>query len=679
MSTDKVNSHFLRTAAVLYADDNQHVSVKSIHKKIIEATFLEVENKKVQISGIIDFCSKNYKLTFSEDEIIKIINDPKNSEDFIVQHKTGGEEVKVNLSERRYKTLQEKEKANSIDQYIDTFIIQLNSSETKFDIKQTIYRYLYELLHTNITSFSKLTKSDDSDEEINVLSNSFPIEQREVINSFLNWDNAEKNKALFSIVSYSIEYCLLTNKKDGNEFYLKGIKDKILYLDTSILFRVLGLNGKNRQVQTLAFLQKCIENGEKILVSKYTDVEFKEAVDFHINQIKKIPTGRVNPKLFEQISRSTGIYELYHKWRVAKSNSGYELFKAYIFDLYKKFETEFKVIIDYKIPFDEKDEKIIKQINEYAKEIGSHKSKEGAGTNHNSTNLTDAQNIYFLEIKRGDNCRNISDTKFFFVSADQILRKWDFNRSISTPIILLPSQWMSVLLKYISRSSDDYKSFISFLNLKQAQPIIRPEVLHVVLAGISEITEDFEYQESIIHRMVEIKFEGIVSNNTQDQDIIENAKSFTKNILEAEIEKLKESDAEHREKISKIEDEFKSEVEQLKDNIKLHKTDKTILIDSKLSKALSSWKNGGKLALVFAVLIIIWGILEFLPTWPLNFPGQIANWIDSTVSESRKDLLKAIHVLIFTGIAVTLFVVWYRRHYDKKHIKEFKENFDPFS
>ena len=676
MNNKTKDSNFLRAAAVLYADDNQYVSIKNIHKKIIEAVFLENENKPLTIIEIIEQSLENYNLIFEEGEIIDVINNEKNSEDFEIQNKSQIDKTLIKLSLKRYSLIIDKERSNNIDPYITKFISINYPKGANFDIKETIYKYLYDLLHTNISSFSKLTNGDVT-ENINIDSDVFSIDEREVINAFLNWDHYEKNKALFSIVSYSIEYCLLTNKRDGTDYYLKGIKDKLFYLDTNIIFRALGINGKNRQTQILIFLQKCIENGERLFISKYSELEFKEAIDYHIKQIQKVPTGRVNPKIFEELSRSSGVYDFFHKWRIGKSNSGYELFKAYIFDLFDKFINEFKIQLDYKIPYDENDEKIIKKINEYSKDIGSHKTSENASGNFETTNYSDAQNIYLIEKKRGDNSRNISDTKYFFISTDQSLRRWDFLRSITVPIILLPSQWMSILLKYISRTSNDYKSFVSFLNLKQSQPILRPETLHVVLAGISEITEDFAYQSSIIHRMVEIKFDGIISNNLPNEDIIENSKNFSKRILEEEINNLKESKEAHKLEADKLKESYVHEVEDLRNNIKLHESDKLILLEKNRARKFNKWQNQGRLALLGAIGILVFGIYSFLPTWDYNFPAHFMNFIDSLASESRKDLLKIFNGVIYTGIFVGLVIIFYQRLIDKKNILEYKKNINP--
>ena len=106
-------------------------------------------------------------------------------------------------------------------------------------------------------------------------------------------------------------------------------------------------------------------------------------------------------------------------------------------------------------------------MEDLANDISSSKYNENNNNGYFESALWDAKNIYLTEIKRENNNRNIFDTKYFFISSDQALRRWDFKRNNTTPCVLLPSQWLSIVLRYVNRTNDDFKSFVSFLNLSQ--------------------------------------------------------------------------------------------------------------------------------------------------------------------------------------------------------------------
>ncbi len=237
--------------------------------------------------------------------------------------------------------------------------------------------------------------------------------------------------------------------------------------------------------------------------------------------------------MFEKYNVDPSIYEYYHKWKAKRSTYSFELFTTHIYTELENFYRKYSIEIDYRIPFDEngKDEK--KVIAEYKVEIASAKGK-----GYEQSHQFDALNTYLIEILRGHNKNTITDTKYFFVSTDQKLRGWDFTRNNYQPTALLPSHWMAILLKYFSRTNDDYSSFISFLKLKTNQPIINENDLNTILSGISELTEDFKKQETILAKMVELKFEGILNGNNNPEVVYQKSIEFVKKEFESEIDSL---------------------------------------------------------------------------------------------------------------------------------------------
>ena len=207
--------------------------------------------------------------------------------------------------------------------------------------------------------------------------------------------------------------------------------------------------------------------------------------------------------------------------------------------MYKELVKQFEIDEDFKVPFNDREEPSI--ITTYRDEIQTVKR-----TKRMEPHLMDARNMYWIECVRNGNNIDVASTKYYFVTSDQKLQLWDKNHSVDQPLTLLPSQWMGLILKYVSRSSDDYKSFISFMNLPKDNSVITDDELQSVMAGISEMTEEFSKQESIIESMVEIKFGDILKGNIHD-----NAKAYAKDRLEKEFEKqLAEKDKETARRLS---------------------------------------------------------------------------------------------------------------------------------
>lgn len=523
----------IRTAAIMYADETQIVNIKTIHRKVIESVFIDNNNEPLTVHNIIDFIQSKLELVFTEEEITGIINDTKKSE-FDIRLDTKLRESFIRLSDKRYSSLKDKEQKFGIRTYINEYIDSIYEGNLSHeDLENIILKFIYELLNKNISAFKKLTSSKCRAEEISINNNLFTVDERNTINDFLNWDKPQKNKSIFSLVSYSVEYSMLSNNIGNGNILLQSLRNKVFYLDNNIIYRAIGINGEDRKKRILTFLKKCQESGQTFVVSKYTIKEFKATIKHHINQLQRVPFGKINPNIFRKYAVNPSFYEFYHQWRRERSTYGFDLFSGHIQGLYQSFLTSFNVQEDYKFPFNEKDEKVIASIEAYKQEIKSYK-----GTGNDESHNFDAQNTYLLEQKRGTNNISISDTKYYFVSTDQKLRNWDFGRNDCQPLALLPSQWMTILLKYFSRTDDDFKSFVSFLRLKQEDPVISEDKLQVILSGISEITEDFEKQSAVLERMVEVKFDGILDGKSIDE-IRENAVIFTKATYDQELEQLK--------------------------------------------------------------------------------------------------------------------------------------------
>ncbi|MBB3839784.1 regulator of replication initiation timing [Runella defluvii] len=531
------NNNIFRLSAVLYADNNYEVNPKTTQRKIVESALLEINRQSVTIHEIIDFIQETYFLTFDYSEISKIIF-KQQDEKFIIG-KNSDNELLISLSPKRRQNIEPKINDKNINSFIDLFLTQ--NSQFQFDkSKEIIYRFLHQQFTTNIEGFKNLINTKVNNlGKINVDYGTFIKEDQLIINSFLSWENSAKDKAIFDIASYAIEYCLLTNNANSS-IHLSDLKNKIFYLDTNIIYRALGINGENRKKRTNTFLKKFNQAGEELKITKITENEFKDSIKFYIDKLKKYPSRAVNPQIFEDLKSLSSIYDFYYRWRIQKINHSYELFEAYILSLYEAFKSEFSIKEDYKSPIDVSEEKTKKQISEFANSIATFKASENANSYYDSA-YNDAENILWIESKRENNVKNIFEAKFFFISTDQTLRRWDYNRSSSTPIVILPSQWFSILLRYLNRTEDDFRSFVSFLNLRNNESNYNLDKLNIIISGISEITDNPVHQRYIVKVLVEKKFNELLIDDLNEDEIYSGAKQFAESILQKSVETLNET------------------------------------------------------------------------------------------------------------------------------------------
>ena len=221
--------------------------------------------------------------------------------------------------------------------------------------------------------------------------------------------------------------------------------------------------------------------------------KWTEVVDFHLSQLNSsTPFGRITPRVFKRYANGDGFYQFYHEWRNGRINYGFDIFKTHIHSLYKDLVKQFDIEENFKVPFDEKEEPAI--INTYKEEIRVVKK-----TNRNEPHLVDARNMHWIECIRSGNNIDVASTKYYFVTSDQKLQSWDRTHSVNQPLTLLPSQWMGLILKYVSRSSDDYKSFISFMNLPKDNSVISEDEMSSLVcveADVSLLEEPHPLREA---------------------------------------------------------------------------------------------------------------------------------------------------------------------------------------
>ena len=669
-----MNTEIFRLAAILYADNNYELSPKTIHRKIIESIFIQIENKLIGIHSLIDIIKDDYNLDFTLEEISAIVSD----KEYFATSPSRDEEMQITLTGKRFANISSKLDKNNLDH----FIIEFHKENPDYELsilRDVVYKFLYEIFQTNITSFSKLIdpKIPISD-LLNINDLDFSTIDTETINEFLNWDNDLKNKAIFDIANLALEYCLITNKK-GSNFKLENLKNKNFYLDTNVIFRAIGLNGENRKNRTLTFLAKFKEANENLFISKFTAEEITKTFKFHIDQISKYNTARINSKIFTHFSKNEDFINFYHKWRRTRQNDSFDLFKGYLNSLIEELKSEFNIKNDFKNYFEITDSKVEEQILDKASQINNFKNSNKNSPSYIESNIIDAKNIYLIEMLRNGQYVNIFDCKHYLISSDQFLRKWDYVKNQTVPIVILPSQWMTLLLRYLHRSDDDFKSFVSFLNINNTEKGISNENLQLILSGISEITSDLSQQNKIVSEMINLKFQGIIDSS--DEQIIENSRIFAKSKLEEDIDELKRKNSNLSTKFEKYQEntshaikvlEQGKESEKNKKDREIEKNDSILqdLINTKARLDFNKYKSKAYYCIPIAIFCMVYFFLLFAYNdHPWNMVAVYTKYANSLEEGSMQKEFCTWLWLFPTSLFIGSMVIIYRRLLDTENKK----------
>lgn len=672
----KYEKNIFRLAAILYADQNYNISTKSIIRKIIESVYIETNESNYSIDDIINYCETNYSMQFDYEEIKNIVCDEKEKSFMTYQSKDG--ELIAQLNESRRQIILSKISSNSIDKFISDFSLKKSiQNESLLDL---MYRFLYYTINNNQSSFLRLLNSKDKIELPSIPTDTnFSLDERKLINEFLNWDNDDKNKALFDILTYSVEYCLLVSD-NRDAVQLSMLRNKSFYLDTNIIYRIIGINGVERKKRTETFLKKCAELGIDLYISKYTDNEFTETIKSNIINMKRYGGKKVDSNAFYQYANNYDIYDFYYHWREKRVDANFIAYQNYILALYENFKKQYKTTIDYKIPFDAKENKHQNIIKSYAEAIRQQKDFIDTGS-ENGACYIDAENIYLIEQRRNNNDSNLSATKYFIISTDQSLRKWDYQRSIATPVVIHPSQWLSIILRFISRTVDDYRSFVSFLNIKAIDSYRDNHTLHIIISAISETTEDLTQQNELINVIVESQFKNIISGNPTDTEIFERTINIAQQELDKKLSKISEQFSElstkmenAEKKITTLSEQKENKSDQIttlsKDNVEL----KNELKDNFVKNEIRQWKYPAYLSVIATgILLLFYSLQFFLTEWQYNYVYKLIEWIDNIPNGLAKNLLYVADCALAT-IFIPLIKTIYIRLFSKRGMEMFVNN-----
>lgn len=657
-SYNNQKKNIFRLSAILYSKTNNVVSNKSIVRKVIEDAIYCCGQEIISLSNLISYINSNYALLFSETEITKIVTDDKSKDRFIYSYKDG--ELLISLTQSRKNKVTINCQQKTLIDYIEDYLNASNCNVQRSEKRNIILQFLYNVFTSNIEVFKRLL--NDGVQSLQALQD-YSTSDRKLINEFLYWNNDHKNKAIFDLANYSLEYCMLTNSKNTN-FQLQNLKNKNFYLDTNILYRAIGLNGEELKTRTLLFLSKFNSVQENLYISRSTKKEFEDTISFYIDKLDRKKGYKLNSKVILQYISKDSVLHAYHKWSLNRVNNSLEYFRLYLLAELDSLCKKYNIKKDDVYPYDaEKSEEIL---SKYKIEIQKSCTDK--------TSLTaeyDAQNILWVERKRGDCSNNLFDTKNYFLSSDKSLYFWDYSRIQSQiPVVMPPSQWIGIILRYIERTDDDYRSFISFLTMKTSEQNINTERIMSIIAGIDEITNDIEFQESLIKNYIESEtVDGI--NQMSEEEIEQSSKSFAEKEFDKRIKSMQKENEEYAKKanqtaetISKQEKDIcslKNQISQLNESIKNKESALHSEMEIELNKyRLYHWRLK-KISFWLAILLIMASILFltfFLDDWEYNYIKQLINFFDSIESETIKEIGKYLIVLpfVFGGYSIYMII-----------------------
>lgn len=547
-----------RTAAIFYGNDPTNYGSSNVRniQKLIESSLFHSTNEGMTVHEISDFIRTNYLLDIDDSEITSIVANSRNSDRYIQLTDRNG--IHFVLSQKRRMSIEATQTSKSLDTYIDEYILMESLASEAKDI---IIQYLYSIFTSNLESFRRLFQLKKAASLAVDINQDYSDSEAKFINGFLLWDNQGKDQAVFNFASYALEFCMITNRKDSSNINEQlGLKE--FYIDTNIVYRAIGLNGEDRKQRTLQLLEKLQATNCKLYISTEAKAELIASLNDKFERLRKSHNPAVNSKVFQEFVTYDDIYSAYHRWCVGRVNTSVDLFGANILANFDELRKKYSIQTDGDCPFDraEKDD----LLNKMASDIKSYSKRKTQ-----TMALRDALNVLWVELKRLPNQASLFSAKHFLLSSDKGLRCWDVvrNDGNSPRIVIHPSEWLSLILRYSHRTADDFKSFISFLTLRNNEAPMSNEELNIAISAIAEIAEDIDVQKTACENLLKMSFDRKEKNLTEST-----IRDLAKVEAERELEKRLKQAIEEKEHISEAYAALTDENSSLKDDIHSQKS-----------------------------------------------------------------------------------------------------------
>ena len=487
--------------------------------KLVECVIFDSNKSELSASELYDEISNRFQLEFDMIEIKNAIKAKGNGR-VLNAHNKYYLDAKVIDQLSNAVSFEDK-----LEKYIEMYIKEKEISTNKSHLLSLLQNHLYYCFNSNAKNLTAIIGCDTTVHIDENIIDSYHIlpQDKDLINGFIEWDNKEKDELFYIIVASCYEYCLITANK--NPQISKAVfKSKKFFLDTNMVFRMAGINNDERQIVIKNFVSKCKEVGISLYYTNYVLEEIYRVIDKEIDFIrKKITSGHrpVDAKLLGSISSSfepNDFYVMYYNWCKEPQNkhNDYLAFRSYLYGIVESALKEFTYVNapNYKITNRAEFNAFFNNLKEYKEEKRTYRKTTPESVE------TDVNQVLYIESIRPKSANSLWELNEYLVSADQIFVSWADENYKGVPIVLIPSVWLSLILKVSGRASeDDHKSFCMFMKLRQHhndEDKININPINL-LNRISEKTVDTELKERIITEIVsnrnEYAFETVEDYN----------------------------------------------------------------------------------------------------------------------------------------------------------------------
>jgi len=484
-------------------DDGRSKNYNSIIASLVCELLYENDNKELSKDICYAHITKNLNINVEPDLFTSILEKNKS-----FQFKSDANSVNIRLSEDKFAEVSKKVNEDSLENFISSFVTK---NGYKTNIKVAIENLLYESIYENINSFSTNNIKSILPDAIKIKYNRDEIN---AFNEFLDHNDKQKDIVLFSVFLKAVEFAILTSGKGVKQFSKDIFLGKEYCLDSNIIFRMLGVNGNERQESINKLIKSCIHQGVKFKYAVDTYKEVKRKIEATINDIKR---GAENHSLEilqemirdESIQVNNSFITHYAQCKVENKVRSPDQYENMLLSDFRGLERDFNLVSD------------ANTVNKNQLELLQNLLFDKKAANHYSRYTkaaakVDAHNILLVRKLRGPNNFNYSDIKSFYLTTDKMLNSIlasEHTEGVAETI--LPSQLYilhNALADFGDEQNKDYQAFNKFLKRRTTNFKYEGKDVLNFIDEIRNITTDTYTIKDVIKSYADKKYEHSLLN-----------------------------------------------------------------------------------------------------------------------------------------------------------------------
>ncbi|MEK7107046.1 MAG: hypothetical protein AAB899_02565 [Patescibacteria group bacterium] len=346
---------------------------------------------------------------------------------------------------------------------------------------------------------------------------------------FLSDAHTERRVYFASLLDGTFIYQIIQTDPDTFKAIKDNFKNYTFYLDTNILFSILGLRDAHQTSTVEKAFEIAKSFGIKFVVSTKTMEEMRFAIQSQADALLRSPTVRrdlaeIGADISEEESLTTAYWRAYAKTGISREDF-LERFR-HLSDLLNA--KNIQVVDDHFIPA----RKTLKAEKEALKKSIQIKKSENVAEH-------DAYHRLLISFLRDWAFKKNSPQRYWFLSWDNQLSKYanKVRKSDEVSFLYLPHQLVQMLRLYTQRTTDYDETFLELFTrpqIKSAQNVIPNDFAEKVLTKISSFSDLPE--ELAVKIMLDSSFISRIAN-TSDQNI---SKEIDKEVDTRVAEQLKD-------------------------------------------------------------------------------------------------------------------------------------------